>query len=175
MTSTNCNAFTLQCANELEEPTRNPGKKGGVGRGGWHQGQLIGQKPCPWTFHNGRAVSTSREGSLGSSWVARQTSARSEPPQLAQNRVEEIRLYQQGSETLKPMCLKYYLLNLLKHQNYPCMCIIHRRKQEDIGVFCGFVFCMCFFFFFEGVVFINNISSARKPATAGHRRQKVPW
>lgn len=44
-------------------------------------------------------------------------------PSWPQNRVEEIGLYQEGSETLKPVCLKYNLLNLLKHQTYPCMCI----------------------------------------------------
>ena len=52
--------------------------------------------------------------------------------------------------------------------------MFRERKQEEIGFFCGFVFGMCCFFF-EGVVFINDISSTRKAATAGHRRQKVPW
>lgn len=60
------------------------------------------------------------------------------------------------SEILKPPCLKCNLLTVLIHQSFPYLWIFLYTGQENVKkqVFCVFVF---------------NISSANKPATAGRQ------
>ena len=65
-----------------------------------------------------------------------------QPQRWPESRAEEMRLYHEGFETLKPICLKYNLLNLLKHQNYPYMCIFLHTEQEN-GKRQGFLW-VCF-------------------------------
>lgn len=76
------------------------------------------------------------------------------PNYWLKSRAEETHLYQEGSETLKPICRKHNSLNLFKHQSYPRMCgssNTQGKKMWRIRAFCGFVF---------------NISSAEESSMA---------